>query len=80
MLNKDNENQSIKKAGIIGGLVCGLSLAGFALWGMSVADVTPFWLLRALAALTAFILGAAIGSGVGVWISETSKKRRQLEK
>lgn len=68
---KDDESQSIKKAGIIGGLVCGLSLAGFALWGISEADVTHFWLLKAFAALIAFILGAAIGSGVGVWISET---------
>lgn len=77
MLEKNAVDKSIRKAGIVGALVGGLLLSGFAWLGMWEAEaVSSLWLTLLLLFL-AFIVGAAIGGGLGVWISEINRKNQQ---
>ena len=77
MFEKNAADKSIKKAGIIGALVGGLLLSGFAWLGMWEAEAVSSLLLTLLPVFLAFVVGAAIGGGLGVWISEINKKNQQ---
>jgi hypothetical protein len=72
MIEKNKQNKLIRKAGFIGALVGGMSLASFAWLGIWEALAVSSLLLEVLSALLAFMVGAAIGGGLGVWISERS--------
>lgn len=59
----------VKLSGIFGALIGGTILGGLAIFGISVAYHASFFLKIPLA-LLGFFFGAAIGGGIGVWISE----------
>lgn len=77
MIEKNATDKSIRKAGIVGAVVGGLLLAGFAWLGMREAEAVSSLLLSILPLFLAFMVGAAIGGGLGVWISEISRKNQQ---
>jgi hypothetical protein len=78
MLEKNKKNRFIRKAGIIGALAGGLSLAVFAVLGLVLGthhslSTASSLLLWVIVALLAFVVGGSIGGGLGVWISELSE-------
>jgi hypothetical protein len=64
----------VKLSGIFGALIVGAILGGLALFGISVAYHAPV-VFKVFLTLLAFFFGAAIGGGIGVWISELCLQR-----
>lgn len=72
-LKEKLKDKKIRRVGIISALISGILLAVLAFLGLEVSAMpSPF--LKVLPILLAFMFGAAIGGGVGVWVCELNQE------
>lgn len=72
-LKEKLKDKKIRRVGIISALITGTFLAILAVLGVYVSEM-PHLFLKILSALLAFMFGAAIGGGVGVWVCELNQE------
>jgi hypothetical protein len=69
----DKEKKKIFKSGTVTALITGFLLAALAWAGAHIAGIHHFP-IKIILAILAFILGIAIGGGMGVWASESTQE------
>ena len=77
MIDDTKANEEMKQASIVGAIIGGVLLAGLVFVVIWQADVVSSLPMMFFPLLLAFMVGAAIGGSIEVWINEASNKNQQ---